>query len=202
MNKFVAVLILTCIFSSCYAKPSTNKIEQTPSNQHFQEEPLKVALLSDAAVMKWANKRLMEAYEFYFEDIGIWRKKMEPYFSNSGYNDFLATSMLDSVKENKLIVQPKLKGEPTLLVKGISKVKGAENEVYTWYVVIPIEITYLGPKTKVQQNMLAKLEIVRRNNPGNNEYISINSLTLHPNEKNEKSMEKLSKKIKEEVVLN
>lgn len=177
-------------------------VAQTPSNQHFQEEPLKVALLSDEVVLKWANKRLIEAYEFYFEDIGIWRKKIEPYFSNAGYQDFLATSMLDSVKQNKLIVQPKLKGEPTLLVKGISKVKDSENEVYTWYVVIPIEITYLGPKSKLQQNMLAKLEIVRRNNPAHNTYVLINSLTLYPNEKKEKSLEKLSKKIKEEAILN
>lgn len=186
MNKCVALLIITCIFSTCYAKQSTTEVEQTPSKEHIQEESLNVPLLSDEAVLKWANKRVIEAYEFYFEDIGIWRKKIEPYFSNSGYKDFIATSMLDSVKQNKLIVQPKLKGEPTLLVKRINTDLG---EVYTWYVEVPVEITYLGPQTKTQQNMLAKLEIVRHNNPGINEYIAINSLTLHPIEKTEQSME-------------
>lgn len=200
MKTSIAVLIITCIFSTCYAKTSTDVVAQTPSNQHFQEEPLNAALLSDEAVLKWANNHLIQAYEFYFEDIGIWRKKIEPYFSNSGYQDFLATSMQDSVKQNKLIVQPKLKGDATLLVKGTNKKE--ENGVYTWYVLIPIEITYLGPKSKMKHNMLAKLEIVRHNNPGMNEYVAINSLTLHPNEKNEKSMEKLSKKIKEEAILN
>jgi hypothetical protein len=197
MNKFVTVFIITCIFSTCYASPSSNEVEQTPSKQHIQEEPLNVALLSDEAVLKWANKRVIETYEFYFEDIGIWRKKIEPYFSNNGYKDFLATSMIDSVKKKKLIVQPKLKGEPALLVKGINKAL-----VYTWYVVVPIEITYLGPQNKVQQNMLAKLEIVRHNNPGQNEYVVINSLTLYPNEKTPQSMEALSQKIKEGVTLN
>ena len=73
------------------------------------------------------------------------------------------------------------------------------SQTYSWYVVVPLQITYLGPDSKKSQDFLISLEIVRQNN--DNDEIAINSLKVYSNDKTEQSMEKVIKIIKEQVSL-
>jgi hypothetical protein len=195
MNKTLVTFIIASIFSTCCAQTSTNEINLASSKQNIQEQPLKV-IQTDQTILNWANKHIIEIYTYYFEDIDKWRIKIKPYFSSQGYEDFLdsmkKSKTLDKVERDKLIVQPSIEGNSTIPFKNAN----------TWYVVIPLQITYLGPHEKTRHHLLAKLEIVRRNNAGNTDYIVINSLEVYPNDKTEKLMKHVIKKIKEKATLD
>ncbi len=203
MSRFIIALIISSIFSTCYAKTLSYEVEQISSKQQLQELPLKVSVLPDEAVLSWSKKYILEVYTFYFEDIDKWRVKIKPYFSTHGYNEFIdsmtKSNTLDTVKQKKLIVQVKVEGEPRVVIKGINN--SLYNKIYTWYVVIPIKVTYLGPNNKKSHDMLVVLEIVRKNQSESTDNIVIDSLNVYPNDKTEKSMQYVIKKVNEKATI-
>lgn len=190
MNKTLVAFMIASIFSTCCAQ-----VQQTSSKQNINGQPL-MRVQTDQAILDWADKHIIEIYTFYFEDIDKWRVKIKPYFSSQGYEDFLASmkksKALERVESQKLIVQPKIEGNSTIPIKGTN----------IWYVIIPLQITYLGPDEKIKHHLLAKLEIMRQKNAGNMDYILINSLEVYPNDKTEKSMQQVINKIKETATLD
>ena len=193
MNKYLVALILASIFLTCNAHLPPTGVEHTSSKQNHQGVSV---VQTDQAILNWADKHIIDVYTFYFEDIDKWRLKIRSYFSDQGYKNFLdsmkKSKTLDTVEQKKLIVQPEIEGNSSLVLKGDD----------TWYVVIPMQITYLGPDEKVKHHLLVKLEIVRQNNSQNTDYIVINSLEVYPNDKTDNAMNKVIKKIKEKATLD
>jgi hypothetical protein len=130
--------------------------------------PLRESVLSDDVVLDWASKHVEKIFSFNFLNIDKWRDEIKPYFSKSGYSDFISnmekTRNLDVIKHKKLIVHPQKMENALIVIKGVNK--GFFKDVYTWFVLEPIQILYLSPENQMSQNLLIKMEIVRVNNPG------------------------------------
>jgi hypothetical protein len=195
MKKFIIAFFVFSIGTSCWADFSSQPMDQA-NTKSFQEMPLKEAVLSDEVVLDWVSKHVEKIFSFNFLNIDKWRDEIKPYFSKSGYSDFISnmekTRNLDVIKHKKLIVHPQIKANALIVTKGINK--GFFKDVYTWFVLEPIQVLYLGPENQMSQNLLIKMEIVRVNNPEHSDYIVINSLQINDND--DKSMERVIEEIK------
>lgn len=192
MNRFLAILLSCFFITICFAQPFSNHSRVNVSHTNISN-------ISDTTVKDWSQKQIINVYTYYFEDIPIWREKIKPTFTSKGYKEFIdllnSHNTLDEVIQKKLIVQPTLTGVATVVAKVVSE--DMPRHAYSWYVVVPLQITYLGPDSKKSQDFLISLEIVRQNN--DNDEIAINSLKVYSNDKTKKSMEKVIKTIKEQV---
>lgn len=195
MKKFIIAFFVSSIFTTCWADLPSQGIDQA-SKKAFQEMPLREPVLTDEAVLDWVSTHVEKIFSFNFTTIDKWRDEIKPYFSKSGYSDFISnmekTRNLDVVKHKKLIVHPQKKANALIVTKGVNK--GFFKDVYTWFVLEPIQILYLGPESQISQNILIKMEIVRVNKPEHSEYIVINSLQISDNDG--KTMEGVIEEIK------
>ncbi len=159
------------------------------------------AVVSDQDVIIWANKHLIEAFTFYFEDIDEWRKNIKSYFTKEGYAAFIdsleQSKTLALVLQNRLIVQPQLEGNALIVSKGLRR--QLYEQTHKWYVLIPIQITYLGPQDKKSEELFAALEIEQQKKADGHEFLIIHSLKLYPNDKTKASLELMLKKMNEEA---
>lgn len=175
MNKFLILFIASSFFSSTYAQTSLEKLDQINNKELLQGLP-KNALLTDDEILPLAKKQVLAVYTFYFEDIETWKNKIKHHFSSEGYQNFmdLMKQSIDSVARDKLIVQPKIEGQPILVSKGGKK--GLMIEIQTWHVEVPLQITYLGPHSKTKQDLVLALEV--QNKPASTDEILIQSLKI------------------------
>lgn len=195
MKKFIIAFFVSSICTSCWADLSSQAMDQE-SKKSFQEMPLKEAVLSDEVVLDWASKHVEKIFSFDFLNIDKWSEEIKPYFTKSGYSGFIShmekTKNLDVIKHKKLIVHVQKKANPLIVTKGVNE--GFFKDVYTWLVLEPIQIIYLGPESQMSQNLLIKMEIVRVNNSEHSDYIVINLLQINDNE--DKTMELVIEEIK------
>jgi intracellular multiplication protein IcmL len=121
--------------------------------------PLTAPMVSDSALLQWANQAAIAAYTYNFQ---TWRKELQDaseYFTPDGWRDFEAqlqsSRNLETVLTKKLVVTAVATGAPVVLDRGVI------NGHYSWKVQIPILATYESASTTIQQPLLVTMLITR-----------------------------------------
>lgn len=121
--------------------------------------PLSAPMVSDSALLQWANQAAVAAYTYNF---ATYRKELQDaseYFTPEGWNDFetalQSSRNLETVINKKLVVTAVATGAPVILDRGIL------NGHYSWKVQMPLLVTYESASTTIQQPILVTMLITR-----------------------------------------
>lgn len=121
--------------------------------------PLTAPMVSDSALLQWANQAAVAAYTYNF---ATYRKELQDaseYFTPEGWGDFetaLESSRnLETVINKKLVVTAVATGAPVILDRGIL------TGHYSWKVQMPLLVTYESASTTIQQPILVTMLVTR-----------------------------------------
>jgi intracellular multiplication protein IcmL len=121
--------------------------------------PLTAPMVSDSALLQWANQAAVAAYTYNFATFRKELQEASEYFTPGGWKDFesaLESSRnLETVITKKLVVTAVATGAPVILDRGVL------NGHYSWKVQMPLLVTYQSASTVVQQPILVTMLITR-----------------------------------------
>jgi intracellular multiplication protein IcmL len=121
--------------------------------------PLTAPMVSDSALLQWANQAAVAAYTYNF---ATYRKELQgasEYFTPEGWSNFetalQASRNLETVINKKLVVTAVATGAPVILDRGIL------DGHYSWKVQMPLLVTYESASTTIQQPILITMLVTR-----------------------------------------
>lgn len=121
--------------------------------------PLSAPMVSDSALLQWANQAAVAAYTYNF---ATYRKELQDaseYFTPDGWNDFeqalQSSRNLETVINKKLVVTAVATGAPVILDRGVL------DGHYSWKVQMPLLVTYESASTTIQQPILVTMLVTR-----------------------------------------
>jgi intracellular multiplication protein IcmL len=121
--------------------------------------PLTAPMVSDSALLQWANQAAVAAYTYNF---ATYRKELQDaseYFTPQGWSDFetalQSSRNLETVINKKLVVTAVATGAPVILDRGVL------DGHYSWKVQMPLLVTYESASTTIQQPILITMLITR-----------------------------------------
>jgi len=121
--------------------------------------PLTAPMVSEAALLQWANEAAVSAYTYSF---ATYRKELQDaseYFTPGGWKDFetalQSSRNLETVITKKLVVTAVATGAPVILDRGVL------NGHYSWKVQMPLLVTYQSASTTIQQPIVVTMLITR-----------------------------------------
>jgi intracellular multiplication protein IcmL len=121
--------------------------------------PLTAPMVSDSALLQWANQAAVAAYTYSF---ATYRKELQDaseFFTPDGWKDFesalQSSRNLETVIAKKLVVTAVATGAPVILDRGV-----LDNH-YSWKVQMPLLVTYESASTTIQQPILITMLVTR-----------------------------------------
>lgn len=121
--------------------------------------PLTAPMVSDSALLQWANQAAVAAYTYNFATYRGELQEASEYFTPSGWRDFeealQSSRNLETVISKKLVVTAVATGAPVILDRGV-----LDNH-YSWKVQMPLLVTYESASTTIQQPILVTMLITR-----------------------------------------
>lgn len=133
--------------------------------------PVTDPYLSDAEVTTWAAETARHVMNFSYTDYRDRLQQASYNFTPTGWDSFNKalkdSSMLDAVKDRKLVVTLEVRGAPTQMRSGV------RNGIYTWDVSFPVTIKMDGPESPQPMAVNLILRIVRVSTLQNPQGISI-----------------------------
>lgn len=115
--------------------------------------------LSTQTVLKWATEAATAAYRLNFYDYAGSIKNMRPYFTESGYRNFIADfskRVLPDLIQKKLVLSSVVTDTPILLREG--RIVG---DLYAWEIQFPMLLTYESQSDKIYQKVIVTLFIIQ-----------------------------------------
>lgn len=114
--------------------------------------------LTNTIIMQWAMEAATAAYTFDFYNYQTALNDIRPYFTGSGYDNFLASlsaaGTLNQVIEKKLIVSAVPTGSPIILNEGF-----IPGNIYAWQVQFPMLLTFQSQSDKTSTKVVVTLLI-------------------------------------------
>jgi intracellular multiplication protein IcmL len=121
--------------------------------------PLTAPMVSDSALLQWANQAAVAAYTYNFSTYRKELQEASEYFTPEGWNDFQtalkSSRNLETVITKKLVVTAVATGAPVILDRGVL------NGHYSWKVQMPLLVTYESASTTIQQPIVVTMLITR-----------------------------------------
>lgn len=121
--------------------------------------PLSHPNFSTQTILKWAVEAATAAYRLNFYDYADSIKKMRPYFTQSGYHNFVSdfsNRVLPDLKRKKLVLTSVVTDTPIVLREG-----KIINNLYAWEIQFPMLLTYESQSDKIHQRVVVTLFIVQ-----------------------------------------
>lgn len=115
--------------------------------------------LSTQTVLKWATEAATAAYRLNFYDYAGSIKTMRPYFTESGYQNFIADfskRVLPDLVQKKLVLSSVVTDTPIILREG--RIVG---DLYAWEIQFPMLLTYESQSDKIYQKVVVTLFIIQ-----------------------------------------
>lgn len=121
--------------------------------------PLTAPMVSDSALLQWANQAAVAAYTYNFATFRKELQNASEYFTPEGWKDFesalVSSRNLETVINKKLVVTAVATGAPVILDRGIL------SGHYSWKVQMPLLVTYESASTTIQQPILITMLVTR-----------------------------------------
>jgi intracellular multiplication protein IcmL len=121
--------------------------------------PLTAPMVSDSALLQWANQAAVAAYTYNFLNYQKELQDASEYFTPQGWKNFeaelQASRNLETVINKKLVSTAVATGAPVVLDRGIL------NGQYAWKVQMPLLVNYESASTLIQQPLLVTMLITR-----------------------------------------
>lgn len=156
---FVNLILSFIIYYLASHQPEPRYFATSTDGRITPIYPLSAPMVSDAALLQWANQAAVAAYTYNF---ATYRKELQDaseYFTPEGWSDFetaLESSRnLETVINKKLVVTAVATGAPVILDRGIL------SGHYSWKVQMPLLVTYESASTTIQQPILITMLITR-----------------------------------------
>jgi len=158
--SLLAVLgTVTVIVFLMITRPTPKYFASTDSGRVIPLIPLNQPNLGSKAVLQWASEAVISVYSYNFVNF---RKSFEgsrKYFTDVGWRSYMTaleqSKNLETVQKEKLVVSAVLTGAP--IVTNQSEVGGR----YTWWVQMPVLVTYQSLNKHIPQSFIIKL-VIRR----------------------------------------
>lgn len=179
-------LLSTLVLSGCQklqdiigSLSSTQK--SPPVAQQFTAPTIKPKLLntpnmSQSALAVWANEAAVSTFSYDYVNYQYQLQQASQYFTPAAwklFNDALSKSnTINNVINNKLVVGAVATGAPVITSQDV------QNGRYTWNVSLPMLITYYGPKSRVKQNVVIDMIIIRSDKFIGKRGVAINSFKV------------------------
>lgn len=131
---------------------------QTPDGHRLELLPFDEPNLLPDTIIQWASKAATAAYSFNFGDYKQQIPAVRPYFTDSGWSDYLSSlrGLIETIVQKQLFVSSVVSGAPVISNQGTLPSRG-----YTWRVQIPFLVSYTSSGAPVVKNFLVVLTIVR-----------------------------------------
>jgi len=152
-----------------------SKVVKKINANESEEISLAQANRSQDEILAWSKKSILEIYSYDFNNYQQVLAGLRRLFTVAGYDSYMKaleeSKNLATVQEKKLVVSAKTTGKGTIVSQG------ATNDIYTWTVEVPVEITYKSSDTSFSQNLLVNMEIARVKFTVNPDGIAIHNIT-------------------------
>jgi intracellular multiplication protein IcmL len=131
----------------------------TPDGKLIKLEPLQSPILNDEAVISWVGRAVPEVYSLDFMSYKEKVLQSKKYFTSYGWPQFLKAfdSTLTQIRDEKLVTRATLIGVPIITAHKI--IDGR----YTWYVQVPIMITFQKGSLSSSKQIVWSLVVQRMN---------------------------------------
>jgi intracellular multiplication protein IcmL len=121
--------------------------------------PVNQSYLTTPELLQWVSDTMIDLFVFDFNRYEAQLDKVKPYFTENGYQVFLSQlsnyANREEVTQSKMFVNGVPGGAPVVLNSGILSGK------YSWWVQVPMRITYVSNRGKVERNLTLQLLVVR-----------------------------------------
>jgi len=171
-------LLIICLIVSVYLSvhrplPAFNAVE--PQGDKLLLVPYLEPNLLPETILRWASKAAVSAYTFDFVNYRQQIESVRPYFTDSGWKDYLSSvnDLIDTIVKNKVVINGVVTGTPVISNQGSLPGKG-----YTWRIQIPFLVTYQVGGPPVKRNYFVVLTIVRVPTNVNTQGIGIDQFVM------------------------
>lgn len=155
----ITLILLFLVYYLATNRPEPKYFATSADGRIIPLYPLTAPMVSDSALLQWANQAAVAAYTYNF---ATFRKELQDaseYFTPDGWKDFetalISSRNLETVINKKLVVTAVATGAPVILDRGIL------NGHYSWKVQMPVLVTYESASTTIQQPILVTMLITR-----------------------------------------
>ncbi|MBA2654551.1 MAG: type IVB secretion system apparatus protein IcmL/DotI [Gammaproteobacteria bacterium] len=155
----VSLILSAIIYYLATHRPEPKYFATSADGRITPIYPLTAPMVSDSALLQWANQAAVAAYTYNF---ATYRKELQDaseFFTPEGWNDFetalQSSRNLETVINKKLVVTAVATGAPVILDRGVL------NNHYSWKVQMPLLVTYESASTTIQQPILVTMLITR-----------------------------------------
>lgn len=159
---FLTLLCLVLAFITYYLathQPEPRYFATSEDGRITPIYPLSAPMVSDSALLQWANQAAVAAYTYNFATFRKELQQASEYFTPAGWSDFesalQSSRNLETVINKKLVVTAVATGAPVILDRGIL------SGHYSWKVQMPLLVTYESASTTIQQPILVTMLITR-----------------------------------------
>ncbi|HEX4044921.1 MAG TPA: DotI/IcmL/TraM family protein [Gammaproteobacteria bacterium] len=114
-------------------------------------------LLSDT-ILRWGSKAAATAYTFDFVNYDKQIALAQPYFTDAGWQDYLASvqKLIKTIVDNQLFVNGVVSGPPVIASEG-----PLPDVDYAWRVQIPFLVSFQSANSVYKRNYIVSLTIIR-----------------------------------------
>ena len=109
--------------------------------------PASVNTIDTALLQTWAEKAIMQSFDFNSQELDQQLEKLKPCFTEQGWQSFY-----EAIKSQNLTVSCQIDGK-------LNIISAKENQ---WKVVIPLQVVYQNDKEKITQLLSVELLVGRR----------------------------------------
>lgn len=131
----------------------------TPDGKLIKLEPLQSPILNDEAIISWVARAVTEVYSLDFMSYKEKTLQSKKYFTSYGWGQFLRAfdPTLTQIREEKLVTRAALLGAPIITAHKI--IDGR----YTWYVQVPLMITFQKGELSSNKQIVWSVVLQRMN---------------------------------------
>lgn len=155
----INVVLVAVIFYQIATRPAPQYFATTNDGRIIPLYPLSEPIVSKQALLDYAAKAVVAAYNFDFVN---YRKKLQDaqiYFTPDGWREFEraldASNNLKTVIADRLIATAVVTGTPVIQDERVV------NGRYAWRIQMPVLITYESASKKIQQPVTVTLVVMR-----------------------------------------
>lgn len=118
--------------------------------------PAETKKIEPSLVMTWAQKAVVQAFEFNPDSIDAQLVKLKSCFTTPGWDGFNTalqkSGNIEAIKSQKLKVSSQIDGQPQL----------TETKDNQWEITLPLQVVYQNDKEKVTQKLQVNLNVGRK----------------------------------------
>jgi intracellular multiplication protein IcmL len=162
----VVILLIGTLYYQISQKVTPRYFATTSTGQIIPLTPLGRPNLSNSAVLKWAARSAVAAYNYNFVNYRENLQAASAYFTDDAWRNFLAalksSGNLEAVIKRRIIVTAVVSGAPVIQGKGVYQ-RGVIRGRYVWKVQVPLIVSYqgAGDNDNYKRAVLVTLTIAR-----------------------------------------